>query len=112
MRGLVTFGPIWPEAGHIVPSLVANVRASTHIHSSFGPIVKWYYAAFALRRRESDSPWVHIKVNEIENVGRIRIAEAGVRFSLGPHPCLLYLNKVHKRLLKVGKPIEIRFIQL
>jgi len=25
---------------------------------------------------------------------------------------LLYLNKVHKRLLKVGKPIEIRFIQL
>jgi hypothetical protein len=24
-----------------------------------GPIVKWYYAAFALLRRESDSPWVH-----------------------------------------------------
>ena len=23
------------------------------------PIVKWYYAAFALLRRESDSPWVH-----------------------------------------------------
>ncbi len=25
----------------------------------FGPIVKWHYAAFALLRRESDSPWVH-----------------------------------------------------
>ena len=24
-----------------------------------GPIVKWHYAAFALPRRESDSPWVH-----------------------------------------------------
>ncbi len=50
---------------------------------AYGPIVKWYYAAFALRRREFDSPWVH-KVNGIESGGRIRIAEAGVRFSLGP----------------------------
>ena len=49
-----------------------------------GPIVKWYYAAFALLRRESDSPWVHTKVNRTENMGGIRIAEAGVRFSLGP----------------------------
>ena len=28
-----------------------------------GPIVKWYYAAFALLRRESDSPWVHTNVS-------------------------------------------------
>ena len=27
---------------------------------AFGPIVKWYNGAFALRRREFDSPWVHI----------------------------------------------------
>ncbi len=30
-----------------------------HLSNSFGPIVKWYYAAFALLRREFDSPWVH-----------------------------------------------------
>lgn len=28
-------------------------------NDSVGPIVKWYYAAFALLRREFDSPWVH-----------------------------------------------------
>jgi uncharacterized phage-associated protein len=33
-----------------------------------GPIVKWYYAAFALLRRESDSPWVHTEVSALENV--------------------------------------------
>src|SRR3989338_667020 len=32
-----------------------------------GPIVKWYYAAFALPRRESDSPWVHIRRIRREN---------------------------------------------
>lgn len=25
----------------------------------FGPVVKWYYAAFALLRQEFDSPRVH-----------------------------------------------------
>ena len=31
-----------------------------------GPVVKWYYIAFALRRRESDSRQVH-KIIDIRN---------------------------------------------
>lgn len=37
----------------------ANLGAPTK--NNFGPVVKWYYAAFALLRREFDSPQVHMK---------------------------------------------------
>src|SRR3989344_1502485 len=41
------------------PSLGKRENVLFSLCSSLGPIVKWYYAAFALPRRESDSPWVH-----------------------------------------------------
>ena len=33
--------------------------ASRQNNITKGPIVKWYYGAFALHRREFDSRWVH-----------------------------------------------------
>lgn len=45
---------------------------------SFGPVVKWYNAAFALRRQEFDSPQVH-------NFGFLNVrASLGLGISIAP----------------------------
>ena len=47
-----------------------------NLWACIGPIVKWYYGAFALHRREFNSPWVHKLAFWVD--------ESGVRFPPGP----------------------------
>jgi hypothetical protein len=44
---------------------------------SAGPIVKWYNGAFALRKPEFDSPWVHHVVKEGHSYANDKVCKFG-----------------------------------